>query len=309
MPNLSDAVTLTDVEAELTRALVTPDGVWSRVRVVARTDSTNADLAAIARLGTPEGLVLLAESQEAGRGRMGRSWQTPPGTAVTMSVLLRPQRVAGSNLGWLPLLAGVAVVSACAGVAGVDAALKWPNDLLLRPAGGLAQGRGPEGWGKGGGILAEATGDAAVVGIGVNVSQDSTQLPPPSDPLAYPPVSLASVGARYERQQLAIDILRNLAQWYRRWSAAGGDPSVSGLRDAYLSHCTTVGRAVTATLPSGGSLRGTATQIDTDGRLVVATPTGEHRLAAGDVHHVRMDTAVPGDDPPFQGRVPVAPAH
>jgi BirA family biotin operon repressor/biotin-[acetyl-CoA-carboxylase] ligase len=293
-------------EAELTRALVRPGGLWSRIKVVAETGSTNADVAALARAGTPEGFVLIAESQRAGRGRMGRPWQAPPATALTMSVLLRPRSVAPSRLGWLPLLAGVAVVGACAELPGLVPALKWPNDLLTR-----ATEPGPVagGWGKCGGILAEAVEpDAVVVGIGINVSQDREQLPPPPDPLAYPPTSLALAGVACEREQLAVQVLRGLSHWYGRWLAERGDPAGSGVLAAYRAHCATLGVQVAAMLPDGVVLRGTATGVDVHGRLVVATDTHRRRLAAGDVHHIR---AVSGavDGPPVQPRVPLAPGH
>ena len=98
-------------ETVLSRGLVVPDGLWTEVRVVAETGSTNADLAEEARSGGGEGVVLIAERQRAGRGRLNRSWQAPERAAITMSVLLRPS-VTPSRLGWLPLLAGVALVSA-----------------------------------------------------------------------------------------------------------------------------------------------------------------------------------------------------
>src|SRR5688572_28351244 len=116
-------------EAVLARELVAPGSSWSHVRVVAQTGSTNADVVALTSAGEPEGTVLLAESQLAGRGRLGRSWQAPPRTGLTMSVLLRPRQVPAPRLGWLPLLTGVAVARACS-LPGIDTALKWPNDLL-----------------------------------------------------------------------------------------------------------------------------------------------------------------------------------
>jgi len=304
----------------LTRELVRPGGLWSEVRVVEETGSTNADVVALARAGAAEGLVLVADRQDAGRGRMGRSWHAPAGTGLTMSVLLRPSGVEAARFGWLPLLAGVAVVRACASYPRIDAALKWPNDLLVRPAVGEHGGAADEAvaWGKCGGILAEAVdAETVVVGIGVNVSQRASQLPPPSDPLAYPATSLARAGARPGRERLAVIMLRGLDHWYGRWVAASGDPDASGLRAAYLSHCATLGQPVTATLPGRGTLRGTAEAVDPDGRLVVATATGEHRLAAGDVHHLRPGRAAGAmasraggpSDPPVQGRVPLAPAH
>jgi BirA family transcriptional regulator, biotin operon repressor / biotin---[acetyl-CoA-carboxylase] ligase len=270
-------------EAVLTRALVRPGTLWSRVRVVAETGSTNADVAEAARRGAAEGLVLVAESQVAGRGRLGRTWQSPPGAGLTMSVLLRPRSVAGTGLGWLPLLTGVAVVEACAAEVGpVEAALKWPNDLLVRPAAG-------GGWGKCGGILAEvAAPGAVVVGIGINFSQEERELPPPVDPAAHRPTSLSLAGGHGDRERLAAAVLRRLSHWYGRWHRLGGDPGRSGLAAAYRARCRTLGQAVTVSLPGGERLRGTATDIDADGRLVVRTEGGEeHHLAAGDVHHLR----------------------
>src|SRR3982751_6751443 len=99
-------------EAALRRALLVPDGLWTDLRVVAETASTNADLAAAARQGEPEGAVLVAERQSAGRGRLGRRWESPARAGIAVSVLLRPGRAALDRQSWLPLLAGVALVEA-----------------------------------------------------------------------------------------------------------------------------------------------------------------------------------------------------
>jgi len=146
----------------LKRALVVPGGLYTELRVVAETASTNADVAAAARAGAAEGLVITAESQVAGRGRQGRGWSMPPRSGIAVSVLLRPDALPPAKYGWLPLLAGVAVVEAVRRVADVDAALKWPNDLLVEGA-------------KLGGILVEAhtpggnrDGSYAVIGLGIN---------------------------------------------------------------------------------------------------------------------------------------------
>jgi BirA family biotin operon repressor/biotin-[acetyl-CoA-carboxylase] ligase len=157
----------------LRRAVVRPGGLWRAVEVLTSTGSTNADLLARAVAGAPEGVVLAAEEQTAGRGRMGRSWLSPPRAALTFSLLVRPDTVSPARRGWLPLLAGVSVASAVRAVTGVDARLKWPNDVLVGPA-------------KLGGILAEAVGDAVVVGIGLNVSTEPGELPPPG-PTQGPP--------------------------------------------------------------------------------------------------------------------------
>ncbi len=265
----------------LARALVVDDGVWSQIRVVAATGSTNADLAAAARRGEPEGLVLVAESQSAGRGRLDRVWAAPPRSSITMSVLLRPD-VPAVRLGWLPLLAGAALVETVGRVAVVDAAVKWPNDLLVRPAAGA------DGYGKCAGVLAEAVPGAVVLGIGLNVSQRADELPPPIDRSAFPSTSLALAGAAcVDRDPLVRAILRGLGEWYRRWCATDGDPEQCGLRQAYRDACHTIRQEVTVGLPDGEIVRGQARDVDLDGRLLIATGAGVRPLAAGDVLAVR----------------------
>src|SRR5262252_2822814 len=152
--------------ARLNGALAPWPGLWREIRVVEETGSTNADLLAEAQAGAGEGLVLVAEAQTEGRGRLGRRWISPPRRALTFSVLLRPP-VPSALLGWVPLLAGVAVASALERTAGMDARLKWPNDVLVGDA-------------KLAGILAERWGDAVVVGTGINVLQQRGELPVPT---------------------------------------------------------------------------------------------------------------------------------
>ncbi|WP_345713276.1 biotin--[acetyl-CoA-carboxylase] ligase, partial [Kineococcus glutinatus] len=141
----------------LHRALV-EEGGWRSVEVVARTGSTNADLLARARAGEAAGAVLVAEHQSAGRGRMGRTWVSPPRSGLAVSVLLRPA-VPAARWSWLPLLAGLALADALVAVAGLPARLKWPNDVLVPvPAGG-----GGTVEAKVAGVLVEAGGDGSVV--------------------------------------------------------------------------------------------------------------------------------------------------
>jgi BirA family biotin operon repressor/biotin-[acetyl-CoA-carboxylase] ligase len=268
-------------EGALRRALLHPDALWSALRVVSQVGSTNTDLAAQAVAGAPDGSVLLAEEQDAGRGRLDRSWSAPPRSAIMMSVLLRPA-VAPARLGWLGLLAGVALADEIERLGLVDAVLKWPNDLLVR---GNQAG---DAYGKCAGILAEVAGDAVVVGIGLNVSQRVDELPPQPDPDAYPPVSLALVAAACtDRDPLVRAILRRLEHWYREWLTVDGDPEACGLRTAYRNRCHTLGQTVAVAAPGGEIVRGVASDVDLDGRLVVDTPAGPRRLAAGDVLRVR----------------------
>ena len=256
-------------------AVVRTGGLWRSVDVVAVTGSTNADLLARAIAGQPEGAVLAAEQQNAGRGRLGRSWVSPPRAALTFSVLLRPAAVPRARLGWLPLLAGVAVAAAVRDVAAVDARLKWPNDVLAGPA-------------KLAGILAEAAGDAVVIGIGVNVSTGPRELPPPG-PGALPATSLRLQGSPHlDRDRLLAGILAGLERRYRTWSGVLGDSERSGLRAEYTGLCATLGRRVRVELPGGRLLNGLAAGVDADGRLLVSVPPdADLPVAAGDIVHLR----------------------
>ncbi len=257
-------------ESALRKALLAPGGLWSALEVKQETGSTNEDVAAAAATGAAEGLVVVAERQTSGRGRLGRSWASPPRAGLAVSVLLRPSGVPTGKLGWLPLLAGVALVETVRRLGRVEAVLKWPNDLLIDDR-------------KCAGILAEAAGGGIVLGMGLNVTLRADELPTPTS------TSLALAGsACTDRDPLLRAILRELARWYGEWRAVGGDPLASGLRDAYRLHCGTLGRTVTVSLPGGRRLTGRASDVDTDGRLVVTTGDGRaNPVAAGDIEHVR----------------------
>jgi BirA family biotin operon repressor/biotin-[acetyl-CoA-carboxylase] ligase len=267
--------------AALRRAMVVPGGLWTALDVTESTGSTNADLAGQAARGAAEGAVLVAEEQTAGRGRLDRRWTAPARSGLFFSVLLRPGEprdgagpVPVHRWGWLPLLAGVAVATALSRTAGVDTALKWPNDLLLTVDGEER---------KAGGILAERSGaDAVIVGIGVNVTLRAEELPVPTAS------SLALAGAPgTDRDPLLRAVLRSLAEWYVAWREAGGGPAESRLQQTYAAGCATLGRQVRAELPGGGELAGTAVAVDGDGRLVIAGPTGEQAVGSADVIHLR----------------------
>jgi BirA family biotin operon repressor/biotin-[acetyl-CoA-carboxylase] ligase len=295
--------------AALRRSLVLPESLWTQLTVVERTGSTNADLAALAREGAPEGVVLVAESQERGRGRLGRDWVSPPRAGLTVSVLLRPTGVPLSRWGWLPLLTGVALARAVGRLAEVQASLKWPNDLLLGPerrkaAGVLAEltnspaaassvvtgpvvtssvATRPEMTHP---VVAgpEMTGPAVVIGVGLNVTTTAAELP------RADATSLRLEGAAcIDRVPLLQALLRELAADYLPWREAGGDPRTSGLRAAYLKSCDTLGRQVQIALPSEEVLAGEAVGVDDEGRLLVRPGIGglPVAVAAGDVVHVR----------------------
>ena len=275
----------------LTQTLVRPGGLWCSVTVTEATGSTNADLLAQAASSAPEGTVLTAETQTAGRGRMGRIWLSPPGAALMFSVLLRPTAVPPARRGWLPLLAGVAIASALRGTTGLDVGLKWPNDVLI-------------GDGKLAGILAEQSADAIVAGAGINVSTQWSELP------VATATSLLLAGAPdLRRDRLLGAVLAEFEPLYLAWSRppmpsqhtlgqpslseqsrtphGPGDPDAAGLRDRYRDRCVTLGRQVRAELPGGGAVTGTALDVDDTGSLQLATPDGPRTISAADIVHLR----------------------
>src|SRR3954447_3501975 len=257
----------------LAAALTRDSTLWRSLEVVDEIGSTNAALAAAAAGeqgagAAVEGTVLVAEHQVAGRGRLDRVWTSPPRAGLTVSFLLRPD-VPAARRGWLPLLTGVALAEAVGEVSGVRASLKWPNDLLAGDGRKLA------------GILAESTGTAVVLGVGLNVSTTADELPETG-------TSLARVtGGTVDRAPVLLAFLRAVERRCRSWTAALGDPVASGLAQDYLGWSSTVGSDVAVSLPDGSTLEGTAQAVDWDGRLVVATPQGPVELASGDVRHVR----------------------
>ncbi len=161
-------------------------------------------------------------------------------------------------------------------IAEVEVGLKWPNDLQVEIDGAER---------KIGGILTELAGGAVVVGIGLNVSLREQELPVPTA------ASLALAGAATtDRGTLLRALLRELAELYREWTAAAGDPHASDLLRAYVERCSTLGRRVKVHLPGDRELVGEAVAVDGDGRLVVRTPDGARRaVGAGDVVHVRPE--------------------
>ncbi|MDO5731134.1 biotin--[acetyl-CoA-carboxylase] ligase [Corynebacterium sphenisci] len=237
------------------------------VHAPAATGSTNADALARAAAGAAGGTVVATAEQRAGRGRMNRAWVAPPGATIALSVLLRPIGVPPARLGLLPLVAGLAVRDALAGL-GVAAELKWPNDVLV-------------GGRKICGILVEAASlepPALVVGIGVNVDLAEAELPVPHA------TSLRLLGHReVDREALAAAIVAALDARVARWGA-----DAAALLADYRGACATIGRRVRAELPDGSAIAGTATAVLGDGELEIRGADGaRHALTAGDVTHLR----------------------
>jgi len=253
-----------------------PRSPWRRLDVVPETGSTNADLVSRAMAGEDiDGAVLIAEHQTMGRGRNGREWSAIPGAQILMSVGVTTHGVPADVWGWLPLATGVAVADAVSATSGVDARLKWPNDVL---AGG----------GKLAGILAEAvpTRDRIVVGIGLNVSLRSVEMPDVGI------ASLLELGvAAPDRnglvQQLLLDLGGRIAEW--RQISAGSTKLIVD----YRARSATIGSRVSATLPGGGRVVGVARDVDDQGRLVIDADGQPVAISAGDVVHLRPDGRSP----------------
>jgi len=242
-----------------------PTRLPASVEVVEDADSTNSLVADRARDGAPAGLVIVAENQTAGRGRLDRTWEVPPRAALTFSMLVRP-KAPPEVWPWLPLLTGYAVHAALVDrVPGLG--LKWPNDVLVEDR-------------KLAGILVErvetSTGPAAVLGVGINISQEQSELPVPE---------ATSLWLEVEGEPDRTEVLDTVIGSIDALLPLLSDPE--SLRRAYSGECITLGKSVRAELPGGETVEGTAVDIDEGGRLVVQTATGPVPVGAGDVIHVR----------------------
>lgn len=258
----------------LRRALVAPASLWKQVDVVQSTGSTNDDLRAFAQRSKADGVVLVAEEQRAGKGRLERTWTAPARSALTFSMLLRPT-AAVSSWGWLPLLAAVAAVDALAQL-NVGCEVKWPNDVLLHER-------------KLGGILAERVdsphGTAVVIGMGLNVSLTRDELPTPWA------TSLLLHQQTTDRQSLLTALLRAIEARYLQWQR--GD--IALVRARYIDVSATVGQRVRIQQHTAGFREGVAAGIDESGHLIFDADGERQLLAAADVTHLR---AMPGESNP-----------
>ena len=301
--------------------------VFGPVRCVESTGSTNADLLAAARSGAPEGAVLVADHQTAGRGRRGRSWVAPAGSALLASVLLRPRWETG-RVALLSPATALAVRDACASY-GATVGLKWPNDVVAplgpgetepggecEPAVGGSDGGVRCGEAKLAGVLAEfdsgGSAPAVVVGFGVNV-------------LAHEGLTMAIAAAHREDSEAAgvgwdgettgvgmvgesasmlppvalaelasrpVDRNELLVAVLLRldaWYRRLDEPQgAPDLLPELRRHSATLGRHVRVLTP-GGTVVGRAADFTAQGHLVVATAAGSVTVAAGDCHHLRPD--------------------
>jgi BirA family biotin operon repressor/biotin-[acetyl-CoA-carboxylase] ligase len=193
----------------------------------------------------PEGALVVAHHQTAGRGRLGRTWDAPAGTALLVSVLLKPP--AERQLPELSLVAGVAVADALERMLGLAVQIKWPNDVMLRRR-------------KIAGCLAEARDGAVVLGIGVNVAQTAEQLPENAGSIR------TLTGRTVDREELLRAVLGDLGTRYEAWRTSGLDAVYEGLGPRDFLR----GRRV-----SVNGVSGTVNMIDRSGRLEIAVGHGE----------------------------------
>ncbi len=242
----------------------TPQGLPFTLEYKATTTSTQDDARVLARSGAAEFSVVLSEIQTAGRGRRAKVWHSPAGAGLYFTVLLRPTRPV-SELGVLPLLAGVALQRAIKLETGFEALLKWPNDLLAPNGRKLA------------GVLLEAEledGMARFVllGMGLNVRiQDF-----PSD---VPAVALEEFVKPVNRKKLLSTIMTELQKLYQSWSEHGSSVVIA----AWHESNATLGREVNVLEPNGSSFVGVATDLTPDGALIVTTSSGIKTVNAGEV--------------------------
>lgn len=254
--------------------------------------STNIELIQLAQTETlADFTVMVTANQVAGRGRSGRVWETPAGTSLAISVLLRPKVNSAADLGklgWLPLMGGLAMsrtVSTLlddAGSAGPSApsvGVKWPNDVLV-------------GEKKITGVLSELVNTnpaeaAVVIGAGINITQTREELP------VETATSLTLEGALLpadldERLDLVLSsYLKNLKSLYDSFNDAQLSAEQSGLRAAVVANCVSLNREVRALLPGDDELVGDAVDIDVTGRIVLQVSGEKRAISAGDIVHLR----------------------
>jgi BirA family biotin operon repressor/biotin-[acetyl-CoA-carboxylase] ligase len=238
-------------------------------RYVESTGSTNADLLAAADEGAPEWTVLVAGHQTAGRGRLGRTWEEPPGSSLLVSVLLRPS-MTPARAPVASLAAGVAVAEAIEAVANLRVRCEWPNDVVTAEGHKLA------------GVLVESRIEGnrllhIVVGSGVNLTQSPGDLPAQ---VRLPATSLAIEGERADANDLLAAYLRRLSLRYDR---SAFQPTVL---DAFRERCSTIGRRVRATTVDGTTVEGEATAVGDLGELIVATQAGEVAVTSAELERL-----------------------
>jgi len=242
--------------------------IGNAIRVLPQTTSTNDEASRAALEGHPEGLVIFAESQSAGRGRMGRRWSSPAGRGLWFSVLLRPS-LAPSECTQLTAASANALVRAIQSTTGITPEIKWPNDLLIKGK-------------KIAGILTEMSAElehvrSVILGIGIDATQTASEFPADLRNIATS-LKLAT-GKTVSRADLAEAVLRELDREYARILAGQFD----AVAEEWGSRCSTLGKQVTIDM-GARRVRGCAEALDENGALLLRTEHGRiERIIGGEV--------------------------
>lgn len=253
--------------ASLTNKLKATPFTQGKIHYLPSTVSTNDVARDLAEKGAPEGTIVIAESQTGGRGRLDRTWHSPPGTGLYFSIILRPQ-LDPSDLPKITLLAGIAAAEAIEENTGLRPLIKWPNDLLL-------EGK------KVAGILAELYGDITspyvILGIGINVHTRLEEFPPELQEIA---TSLAMAGGQnISRTNLMQAVLTHLGRWYELFKKGAFQP----ILDAWRKRCVIIGTHVKI-LSGEKELEGTVVDVDEAGALLLRDQAGQiQRILSGEV--------------------------
>lgn len=240
----------------------------------------DADSADLNRWRAPSLLATTRQTQ--GRGRLGRSWIAAPDTSLTFSLHLEVDVPPGA-VTWLPLVVGAAIASELRVVTGVDALVKWPNDIVV-----ASDGPAVDGWAelrKIGGVLIERVGARSfVVGVGINVSQSQEQVP-----VAWA-TSLALLGLSVESADVLLaSVVRRILDEVAAWEDASGDVVASGQRTLIEGLSVTLGSVVRVENSDGSAVEGTVSSLLADGSLEIAQNNGENAgVFVGDVGHLRL---------------------
>ncbi|MFW5435737.1 biotin--[acetyl-CoA-carboxylase] ligase [Paenibacillus apiarius] len=240
-----------------------------QIRMLEKTESTNNVAAQWAKQGAEEGAIVIAEEQLRGRGRHGRSWHSPAGKGIWMSLVLKP-RIPLQFTPHLTLLSAVALCRAMKRLTHADLGIKWPNDILI-------DGK------KVCGILLESFAEDerlvhVIAGIGISVNLDEADYPPELQPIA---TSLkAASGREVDRAALLAECLLELEQLYQLYEEQGFGP----IRTLWEAQSVTIGRSLSVETPYG-IVHGVAQGLDESGALVLAGEDGSFRkVFSGDVH-------------------------
>jgi len=259
---------MSELSAEQIKATLETAWVGQQVVYHPTLESTNDEAKRLAEAGMPNGTLVIAEHQTAGRGRLDRQWWSPPGSNLLLSLIFRPAFLAPYQAQRLTMICSLAICDAITQVTGLVAAVKWPNDVLV-------------GGRKVCGLLAELTIargqlDYVIVGMGINVNVDFKDDDVPA--FASPPTSLKTeTGQQVSRLAVLGTLLRRVESRYEQLRT--GTPP----HDEWQARLVTVGQAVRVTMPNR-SLTGLAIGVDANGALLVRQTDGEvERVLAGDV--------------------------